>query len=162
MFTDFIIDTFGKLLSILSKRKKICMKILGVDFGDSRTGYAISDVLGFSANVLEAFKCKSVKGVAEYTVVLAKEKGAEKIVLGYPKNMNGTIGPRAEKTKALAKMIEDAIDIPVILWDERLTTVSAHNLMNETNVRGEKRKSSVDSISAAYILQGYLDSIGTY
>lgn len=135
------------------------MKILGVDFGDSRTGYAISDALGFSANVLEAYKCKSIKGVAEYTVALAIENNAEKIVLGYPKNMNGTIGPRAEKTKALSEMIKEAIDIPVILWDERLTTVSAHNLMNETNVRGEKRKKSVDSISAAYILQGYLDSI---
>ena len=135
------------------------MKIIGVDFGDSRTGYAISDILGFSANVLEAFKCKRIDGVADYTVGLAKELGAEKIVLGFPKNMNGTIGPRAEKVTLLADMIKERIDIPIILWDERLTTVSAHNLMNETNVRGKKRKESVDSISAAYILQGYLDSI---
>ena len=135
------------------------MKIIGVDFGDSRTGYAISDALGFSANVLEAFKCKRIDGVADYTVGLAKELGAEKIVLGFPKNMNGTIGPRAEKVTLLADMIKERIDISVILWDERLTTVSAHNLMNETNVRGKKRKESVDSISAAYILQGYLDSI---
>lgn len=135
------------------------MKILGVDFGDSRTGYAISDILGFSANVLEAFKCRSLDGVAQYTAELAKELDAEKIVLGYPKNMNGTIGPRAEKAQILAEEIKKLIDIPVILWDERLTTVSAHNLMNETNVRGQKRKNSVDSISAAYILQGYLDSL---
>lgn len=135
------------------------MKIIGVDFGDSRTGYAISDALGFSANVLEAFKCKRIDGVADYTVGLAKELGAEKIVLGFPKNMNGTIGPRAERVTLLADMIKERIDIPIILWDERLTTVSAHNLMNETNVRGKKRKESVDSISAAYILQGYLDSI---
>lgn len=135
------------------------MKILGVDFGDSRTGYAISDALGFGANVLDAYKCKSVKGVAEHTAELAKELGAEKIILGFPKNMNGSLGPRAEKTQALSQMIGEIIDIPVILWDERLTTVSAHNLMNETNVRGKKRKESVDSISAAYILQEYLDSI---
>ncbi len=135
------------------------MKILGVDFGDSRTGYAISDALGFSANVLDAFKCKSIEGVADYTAELAKRLGAEKIILGYPKNMNGTLGPRAEKASLLADMIRERIDIPVVLWDERLTTVSAHNLMNETNVRGKKRKDSVDSISAAYILQGYLDSI---
>ena len=135
------------------------MKILGVDFGDSRTGYAISDVMGFGANVLDAFKCKSINGVAEYTVRLAKEQGAEKIILGYPKNMNGSLGPRAEKTKRLKASLEELLDIPVILWDERLTTVSAHNLMNETNVRGKKRKESVDSISAAYILQGYLDSL---
>lgn len=135
------------------------MKILSVDFGDSRTGYAVSDIMGFGANVLDAFKCKSINGVAEYTVKLAKEQGAEKIVLGFPKNMNGTLGPRAEKTQKLAEKLRELIDVPVILWDERLTTVSAHNLMNETNVRGKKRKESVDSISAAYILQGYLDSI---
>ena len=135
------------------------MKILGVDFFDSRTGYAVSDVMGFGANVLDAYKCKSIKGVAEYTAKLAIEQGAEKIILGYPKNMNGTLGPRAEKTKRLKAMLEELLDIPIVLWDERLTTVSAHNLMNETNVRGKKRKESVDSISAAYILQGYLDSI---
>ena len=135
------------------------MKILGIDFGDTRTGYAVSDVLGFSANVLDGFKCRSLEGVVDHTVQLVKELGIEKIVLGFPKNMNGTLGPRAEKTQILRKEIEKQIDIPVILWDERLTTVSAHNLMNETNVRGQKRKNSVDSISAAYILQGYLDSL---
>lgn len=135
------------------------MKILGVDFGDSRTGYAISDAMGFGANVLPAFKSKSIRNVAEHTVALAAEHSAEKIILGFPKNMNGTLGPRAEKTSRLAEIIKELTDVPVILWDERLTTVSAHNLMNETNVRGQKRKDSVDSISAAYILQGYLDSL---
>ena len=135
------------------------MKILGVDFGYSRTGYAISDVLGFAANVLPAFKSKSIKNVADYTSELAEKNGAEKIILGFPKNMNGTLGPRAEKTKRLAEMLKERTEIPIILWDERLTTVSAHSLMNETNVRGQKRKDSVDSISAAYILQGYLDSL---
>lgn len=135
------------------------MKILGVDFGDSRTGYAISDAMGFGANVLPAFKSKSIMNVAEHTAALAAEHSAEKIILGFPKNMNGTLGPRAEKTSRLAEIIKELMDIPVILWDERLTTVSAHNLMNETNVRGQKRKDSVDSISAAYILQCYLDSL---
>ena len=135
------------------------MKILGVDFGDSRTGYAISDALGFGASVVGAFKSGNIKEVAEHTAELAKELNAEKIVLGYPKNMNGSLGPRAEKTQRLGGLIKELSDIPIILWDERLTTVSAHNLMNETNVRGKKRKESVDSISAAYILQGYLDSL---
>lgn len=135
------------------------MKILGVDFGDSRTGYAISDALGFGASVLDAFKSPSIKKVAENTAELAKKLGAEKIILGYPKNMNGSLGPRAEKTHRLSEMIKELTDIPIVLWDERLTTVSANNLMNETNVRGKKRKESVDSISAAYILQGYLDSL---
>ncbi len=135
------------------------MRILGVDFGDSRTGYAVSDPLGFGVTTLPACKEKGMVKVAEYTVALAKEKGVDLIVLGYPKNMNGTVGPRGEKTKAFAEMLKERISIEIKLWDERLTTVSAHHLMNETNVRGKKRKESVDSISAAYLLQSYLDSI---
>ncbi len=135
------------------------MRILGVDFGDSRTGFAISDLLGFGATTLEPCRGKNMIKVADYTTKLALEKGAEMIVLGYPKNMNGTVGPRGQKTEAFAKMLKERLSIPVKLWDERLTTVSAHHLMNETNVRGKKRKDSVDSVSAAYILQSYLDSI---
>lgn len=135
------------------------MKILGIDFGDSRTGFAVSDELGFGANTLDNFKSHSLIKVADYAVELAGSLGAEKIILGFPKNMNGTVGERGEKTKKLKAELEKRTEIPVILWDERLTTVSAHNLMNTTNVRGKKRKDSVDSISAAFILQSYLDSI---
>ena len=132
--------------------------ILGVDFGDSRTGYATSDALGFSANTLETYSEKNMNKVAEHTAEIAKELNAEKIVLGFPKNMNGTIGERGKKTKAFAKLLREMTGLDVILWDERLTTVSAHSLMNETNVRGKKRKDSVDKIAAAFILQAYLDS----
>ncbi len=132
--------------------------ILGIDFGDSRTGFAVSDALGLIASSYETFKEKNMKKVALRAVELAKELNAEKIVLGYPKNMNGTIGDRGKKSKRLAEEIKSHLDIPIILWDERLTTVSAHNLMNETNVRGKKRKDSVDKIAAAFILQSYLDS----
>ena len=97
--------------------------------------------------------------VANHTAELAKHLGAERIVLGFPKNMNGTIGDRGKKTKAFEKLLKTLVDCPIILWDERVCTVSAHNLMNETNVRGKKRKNSVDRIAAAFILQGYLDSI---
>ena len=135
------------------------MRILSVDYGDSRTGYAISDPLGFGANTLPACKEKGMVKVADHTAALVKEHQAELIVLGYPKNMNGTIGPRGEKTKAFAEMLKERVSVEIKLWDERLTTVSAHLLMNETNVRGKKRKESVDSISAAYLLQSYLDSI---
>jgi len=138
------------------------MRILGIDFGDSRTGFAISDPLGFGASSLPACKEKNMVKVADFTAELVKVQGAEQIVLGFPKNMNGSVGPRGEKTKAFFAMLKERLgeEFPIILWDERLTTVSAHNLMNETNVRGKKRKESVDSISAAYILQGYLDSQG--
>ncbi len=132
--------------------------ILGVDFGDSRTGFATSDALGFSAHTLEVYPEKNMKKVAEYTAQLVEKLGVEKIVLGFPKNMNGTVGDRGKKSKALAKILKELTGLEVILWDERLTTVSAHNLMNETNVRGKKRKDSVDKIAAAFILQGYLDS----
>ena len=132
--------------------------ILGVDFGDSRTGYATSDALGFSAHTFEVYPEKNMNKVAQYTAELAQRLGAEKIVLGFPKNMNGTIGERGKKTKAFAKIVRELTGLEVVLWDERLTTVSAHNLMNQTNVRGKKRKDTVDKIAAAYILQGYLDS----
>ncbi len=137
------------------------MRILGIDFGDSRTGFAISDPLGFGATSLPSCKEKNMVKVADAAAELVKTQGAERIVLGFPKNMNGTVGPRGEKTQAFAKLLAERLgeEFPIVLWDERLTTVSAHHLMNETNVRGEKRKNSVDSISAAYILQGYLDSV---
>lgn len=135
------------------------MRILGIDFGDSRTGFAVSDPLGFGARTLALCKEKNMVKVAGRAAELAKENGAELIVLGFPRNMNGSVGPRGKKTKAFAALLEERLDIPVRLWDERLTTVSAHLLMNETNTRGQKRKDSVDSISAAYILQSYLDSL---
>lgn len=135
------------------------MRILGIDFGDSRTGYAISDPLGFGVTPLSAYKEKNMRKVAEYTAKLAQEYNAELLVLGFPKNMDGTVGFRGEKTQNFIKVLAEYTDVPVKLWDERLTTVSAHMLMNETNTRGQKRKNKVDSVSAAYILQSYLDSI---
>ena len=132
--------------------------ILGVDFGDSRTGYATSDTLGFSAHTLETYAEKNMNKVAHHTAELVEKLGVRKIVLGFPKNMNGTVGERGKKTKAFAKLLGTLVDCPIVLWDERLTTVSAHNLMNETNVRGKKRKDSVDKIAAAFILQAFLDS----
>ena len=132
--------------------------LLGIDFGDSRTGFATSDPSGLIASTLETYKEKNMKKVAEHAAELAKTLGAEKIILGYPKNMNGTVGDRGKKSKKLAAMLKEFTDLPVILWDERLTTVSAHNLMNQTNIRGKERKDSVDKIAAAFILQAYLDS----
>lgn len=133
--------------------------ILGVDFGDSRTGYAISDALGFSAHTYKTLAEKDMRRVAEHTAKLASEKCVDKIVVGLPKNMNGSIGERGKKTKRFVSLLKELTEIPIVLWDERLTTVSAHNLMNETNVRGRKRKENVDKIAAAFILQAYLDSL---
>lgn len=134
------------------------MKSLGIDFGDSRTGFAVSDELGFGAAALDNFKTGSITKLAEHAAALAKEHGVSEIIMGYPRNMDGTPGIRAERTERLAEKLRETTGLPVILWDERLTTVSAHRLMNTTNVRGKKRKEAVDSISAAIILESYLDS----
>lgn len=133
--------------------------ILGIDLGNSRTGFAASDASGFLARTVETYAEKNILKVKDHAAQLAKELGAEKIVLGFPKNMDGTVGESGKKSKRFAKMLEEATGLEVVLWDERLTTVSAHNLMNETNTRGKKRKNSVDKIAAAFILQSYLDSL---
>ncbi len=137
----------------------IGLKILAIDYGDSRTGYAVSDELLFGAHTLEPLCEKNMLKVADYTAKLIKELSADIVVLGYPKNMNGSVGPRGEKTEQFKKLLSEKTDCNIILWDERLTTVSAHRLMNDTNTRGKKRKEKVDSVSAAFILQSYLDSI---
>ena len=132
--------------------------ILGIDYGDSRTGFAVSEN-GLIAGTLETFAEKNMNKVAEHAAELVMKHKIERIVVGLPKNMDGSIGGSGKKAKRLAKMIKELTGVKIILWDERLTTVSAHNLMNETNVRGQKRKDSVDKIAAAFILQSYLDSL---
>ena len=136
------------------------MRILGIDYGDSRIGVAISDPFGWTAQGIQTIDAK--KGM-EYVISTLEEYiesyKAEKIIVGFPKNMNGTVGPRGEKTNQFVKKIEDKFGIPVVKWDERLTTVSAQRVMIETNVKKNKKKGIVDTISATYILQGYLDSI---
>ena len=132
------------------------LMILGVDFGDSRTGYAVSDALGFSANTLEVYAEKNINKVAQHTAELAKNLGAEKIVLGFPKNMNGTEGPRAELCRAFADTLREATGLEVVMWDERRTTVEAHNILSQHNYHGKKRKNTVDAVAASLILEGYL------
>lgn len=132
--------------------------ILGIDYGASRTGLAISEN-GLIAATLETFAEKNMNKVAEHAAELVSKHNIDKVVVGLPKNMDGSIGDSGKKAKKLAKMIKELTGVKIILWDERLTTVSAHNLMNETNVRGQKRKDSVDKIAAAFILQSYLDSL---
>ncbi len=135
------------------------MRILGVDFGDRRTGVAISDELGWTAQGLTTIFQWNPNEVAKEVVKIADEYKAEKIVLGLPKNMDGSVGFRGEATKEFSEMLKEKTTIPVIFWDERLSTVAAHRTLNETNVRGKKRKNVVDTVAATYILQGYLDSL---
>ena len=133
------------------------MKIMGVDFGDARTGLAICDkgeMLASPVGVIEEYNFeKCIEKVAESAI---KNK-AEEIVVGYPKNMNGTVGERAEKCKLFSEKLAELVEVPVKLWDERCTTVSAHNYLNQTNTRGKKRKAVVDAVAATIILESYLE-----
>lgn len=138
------------------------MRILGLDYGSVTVGVAVSDALMLTAQGLEVIKrdrenklrqtCARIeKIVAEYDV--------SAIVLGYPKNMNNTEGPRCEKTKEFAEMLRKRTGLEVILWDERLTTVSAERVLMDGNVRREHRKEYIDKIAATFILQSYLDGL---
>lgn len=136
------------------------MRIMGLDYGSVTVGVAISDALGITAQGIEtitrAEENKLRRTLARIEQLIA-EYQVEKIVLGYPKNMNNTIGERAKKTEAFQTKLEARTGLPVILWDERLTTVEAMETLIEAGVRREDRKKYVDKIAAVLILQGYLD-----
>ena len=130
--------------------------LLGVDYGDARTGLATNaGTFAFGAGCVRA---EGMKKTAQAVADAAIAKKAELIVVGNPLNMNGTEGPRSEKCRAFAAMLEEMASIPVVLFAERLTTVSAHNILSALNVRGKKRKDNVDELSATLILQAYIDS----
>lgn len=132
------------------------MRIMSVDFGDSRTGIAVCDKSEMLASPLTVITEYNFERCAEKVAELAKREQAELIVVGYPKNMNNTIGERAEKCQKFAELVSGLSGISTELWDERSTTVTAHNYLNETNVRGKKRKAVVDAVAATIILETYL------
>lgn len=137
------------------------MRIMGLDFGSRTTGVAVSDPLGITAQGVETIVRKDENKLRQTCArieALIKEYEIEEIVLGYPKNMNNTAGERAEKTEAFKAMLERRTGKPVILWDERLTTIAVERVLMESGVRRENRKAVVDKIAAVLILQGYLDS----
>ena len=132
------------------------MIIVGIDFGDVRTGLAVCDKYEMMAS--EA-GCVTAEGYKKALIAVGervKELRAELIVVGNPVNMNGTAGPRSEKCQAFARELAELTGIPTELYDERLTTVSAHRILSENNVRGKKRKATVDALSARLILEDYL------
>ena len=133
-------------------------RILGVDFGDARTGLALSDIGGFLASGCGTIKSKSFKETGDSVAEIAKKNDVGLIVLGHPINMNGTLGPRSEKIKAFREYLIEKSGIEVLLYDERLSTANAHVMLNMTGTRGQKRKEIIDEMSACLILQSYLDS----
>ncbi|CCZ05356.1 MAG: Holliday junction resolvase RuvX [Clostridiales bacterium] len=137
------------------------MRIMGLDFGSKTVGVAVSDPLYITAQGVEIIRREQENKLRKTLArieELVKEYEVEEIVLGLPKNMNNSIGERAEKTLEFKAMLERRIGLNVVMWDERLTTVAADKTMMEVGVRRENRKKYVDQIAATFILQGYLDS----
>lgn len=136
------------------------MKVMAIDYGDARTGVAVSDVfgmiVGFTTVVSEWNREKACEKVAQ----LVGEHKPERLVMGFPKNMDGTEGPRAELYREFAKMLEEKTGMEVILWDERRTTVEAHNILSASGKKMKKHKKNVDAVAASLILEGYLRFIG--
>lgn len=132
------------------------MRILAIDYGDAHTGIAISDPTGFLAGYTTTIDAYRPEVVVERISALAAEYGVEELVLGYPKNMDGTLGPRAEKAAALAELLKAATSLPVVLWDERRTTIDAHQILFNSGKNAKKRKKTVDAVAASLILEGYL------
>lgn len=134
------------------------MIILSVDYGDRRTGIAVCDKYEMLASPVCVITEWNQQVLAQKIVDIAAERNAEQIVIGLPKNMDGSKGFRADACEKLGNVIVSLTEIPVVFWDERLTTVSAHRILNDNNVRGKKRKNVVDAVAAEIILQNYIDS----
>ena len=132
------------------------MKIMGVDFGDARTGIAISDLMCSIVGSTTVVPSRNREKAIADIVKLAKDNMVGEIVVGLPKNMDGTEGARAELCREFAAQLQEATGLPVKMWDERRTTVEAHNILSQHNYHGKKRKNTVDAVAASLILEGYL------
>lgn len=134
-------------------------RLLGVDFGDTRTGVAVSDVSRFLASGIGYISPGGIVKTADALASIAREQKAVGIVVGLPRNMDGSEGFRAERCRELADMLRERTGLPVVMMDERMTTMSASRYLNETNTRGAKRKGVIDTLSAQIILQNALDRL---
>lgn len=132
------------------------MKIMGIDYGDARTGVAISDLLCSIVGSTTVVPSRNHEKLMANLLRLIRENGVTEVVVGLPKNMDGTEGNRAELCRAFARELQEACGLPVSMWDERRTTVEAHNILSAHNYHGQKRKNTVDAVAASLILEGYL------
>lgn len=134
-------------------------RILGIDYGDKRVGVAVSDLLGFGAHGVGTFDNSGLTKLCLELEKVIKEYDPEKIVVGMPKNMDGSLGFRAEATELFIKKLSEIFTGEIVRWDERLTTMGATRFLNETNTRGKKRKNVIDTVSACLILEGFLKTL---
>ena len=131
-------------------------RIMGVDFGDARTGIAVSDLLCSIVGTTTVIHSRNMEKTIAQICAMVKDSDIGEIVVGLPKNMDGTEGVRAELCREFAQKLKDATGLPVNMWDERRTTVEAHNILSQHNYHGKKRKETVDAVAASLILEGYL------
>ena len=132
------------------------MRIMAIDYGDARTGIAISDPTGLLAGFTTVIHSRKEQAVAEEVARLAREHGVEELVLGFPRNMDGSEGPRTEHCRAFGELLARTTGLTPVLWDERRTTVEAHNILHTAGKRMKQHKKNVDAVAATLILEGYL------
>ncbi len=132
------------------------MRIMAIDYGDQRTGVAVSDLTATLAGEAFVIKEWDPEALADRLAAEAEKRGVGQLVLGNPLNMDGSAGPRSEKARALAQLLGQRTDIPVALWDERRTTVEAHGILSANDRHGKRRRETVDAVAATLILEGYL------
>ncbi len=129
---------------------------MAIDYGDARTGVAVSDPTGLLAGYTTVIQSRKPEVVVEELARLVRERGVEELVIGFPRNMDGTEGPRAELYRAFAGQLEEATGLRPVLWDERRTTIAAHDILHATGKKMKAHKKSVDAVAASLILEGYL------
>ena len=134
-------------------------KYLAVDYGDKRTGLAECDISGLIAGGIGTISEGGMRKTAIRVAEEAEKRSCKKIIIGLPKNMDGSEGPRADLYREFAALVEEVTGMSVVLWDERRTTVEAHNILSDCNYHGKKRKNTVDAVAASLILEGYLNSL---
>ena len=132
------------------------MRVMAIDYGDARTGVALSDTAGLLTGYTAVIHSRKPEAVADELAKIAAERQADELVLGFPRNMDGTEGPRAELYRAFAALVEEKTGLPVRLWDERRTTVEAHQILHNSEKRMKDHKKNVDAVAASLILEGYL------
>ena len=132
------------------------MRILAIDYGDARTGIAISDATGLLAGYTTVIQSRKPEVVLQEIAALVRQYGVEELVMGFPRNMDGTEGPRAALYQAFAQKIEAVTGLKPVMWDERRTTIDAHRILFDAGKNAKKRKKTVDAVAASLILEGYL------
>lgn len=135
------------------------MRIMAIDLGDARTGLAVSDAMGILCGEAWTMEEWDMERAAKRIAEAAKERGVERLVLGLPKNMDGSEGPRAEKSREFKAMLDAESGLPVVLWDERRSSIEAHAILHGSGKKEKKHRKTVDAVAASLILEGYLGSI---